>query len=67
MSNQERTRTVTWQDPLVGAKAALKMSGLQFIQAMINGEFPPPPILAAHGLRLAGSGGRTGRIWLFAC
>lgn len=40
----ERTRTVTWDDPLAGAEMAKTMSGLEYLRAMANGELPPPPI-----------------------
>jgi uncharacterized protein (TIGR00369 family) len=40
----ERTRTVAWDDPLVGAEAGRKMSGMEYLQAMIDGKFPRPPI-----------------------
>jgi uncharacterized protein (TIGR00369 family) len=39
-----RRRTVTWQDPLIGARAAGSMSGLEYMQAIAGGEVPPPPI-----------------------
>jgi uncharacterized protein (TIGR00369 family) len=41
----ERTRTVTWDDPLIGAQAAPTMGGLEYLQAMERGELPPPPIM----------------------
>ncbi|MCL4880284.1 MAG: PaaI family thioesterase [Anaerolineae bacterium] len=40
----ERTRTVTWHDPMVTARAALEMNGLDLLRAMIRGEYPRPPI-----------------------
>lgn len=40
----ERTRTVTWDDPMIGATAALGMSGLQYMRAIGAGEVPPPPV-----------------------
>ncbi|MBC8160451.1 MAG: PaaI family thioesterase [Roseiflexaceae bacterium] len=47
MSDQpERTRTFSWQDPMVGAQAALTMSGLEYLQAMGRGDIPIPPIMA---------------------
>lgn len=42
----ERTRTFSWQDPLIGAKAGATMSGLEYLQAMGRGELPIPPIMA---------------------
>jgi uncharacterized protein (TIGR00369 family) len=41
-----RSRVVEWDDPMVGAEAAKGMSGLEYIQALINGSVPPPPIIA---------------------
>jgi uncharacterized protein (TIGR00369 family) len=39
-----RERTHYWQDPKAAAAAGLTMDGLPFLQAMIAGELPPPPI-----------------------
>ncbi len=44
MTTSERTRTYSWEDPMIGAQAAMTMSGLSYLQAMINGEYPRPPI-----------------------
>ncbi|MGI8495976.1 MAG: PaaI family thioesterase [Gemmatimonadaceae bacterium] len=40
----ERTRTVTWSDPMLGAAAAPTMSGLDYLQAVIRGKMPRPPM-----------------------
>lgn len=48
----ERTRIVTWQDPLITANAARSMNGLDFMQAMIRGEVPPPPFGLLLGMQL---------------
>lgn len=40
----ERSRTFTWEDPMIGASAARTLSGMDYLQAMLRGEFPPPPI-----------------------
>jgi uncharacterized protein (TIGR00369 family) len=45
-----RTRTVTWEDPLAALPAAAGMSGLEFICALFDGTFPPPPIMATIGI-----------------
>jgi uncharacterized protein (TIGR00369 family) len=42
----ERTRTVAWNDPLISARAAPEMSGLEYLQAIGRGELPAPPIMA---------------------
>ena len=39
-----RSRTVTWYDPAIGAGEGLAMAGLDYLQAMIDGVLPPPPI-----------------------
>lgn len=41
----QRTRTVTWDDPAIGAQAAPGMSGLAYLQAIGHGDLPPPPIM----------------------
>src|SRR5512138_1766538 len=41
----ERTRTVAWGDPLISARAAPSMSGLDYLQAIGRGELPAPPIM----------------------
>jgi uncharacterized protein (TIGR00369 family) len=47
-----RTRTFTWEDPLIGAHAATKLSGLDYLRAMANGELPGPPLLHVLNMRL---------------
>ena len=44
MTNETRTRTFTWQDPLENLEQLAQMSGMQFLQATIAGEIPPAPI-----------------------
>jgi len=40
----ERTRTFSWADPLITAQAAGELSGLEAIQAIMDGALPAPPI-----------------------
>lgn len=40
----ERTRTFSWDDPLQTAAAAQGRTGLEFIQDLVAGRIPPPPI-----------------------
>lgn len=47
-----RERTVAWEDPLVGARAAPSMSGIEYLHAMLRGEYPPPPIAMTLGFTL---------------
>lgn len=41
---QQRTRTISWADPLALAHTGRELSGLEYLQKMIAGELPPPPI-----------------------
>ena len=47
-----RERTVAWDDPLAGARAAPSMSGIDYLRAMLRGEYPPPPIAMTLGFTL---------------
>jgi uncharacterized protein (TIGR00369 family) len=48
----ERTRTITWDDPLALARSASGLSGLEYLQKIVNGELPPPPIGLLMGFRI---------------
>ena len=48
----QRVRTVSWNDPMVGAAAARNMSGFDYLRAIETGEIPPPPIAKLLGFRL---------------
>ena len=45
-----RHRTVTWQDPLVGAALARDLSGLEYLLGIAEGRIPGPPIAALLGM-----------------
>lgn len=47
-----RTRTVTWEDPHVLAKAGRGLSGLEYLRKIVAGELPQPPISALLGFRV---------------
>ena len=47
-----RSRTVTWQDPMQTALAGRGRVGLDFLESMIAGEVPPPPIASLLGMSL---------------
>jgi len=40
----ERSRTVTWQDPMRPAEVGLAMAGIDYLHQMLEGRIPPPPI-----------------------
>jgi uncharacterized protein (TIGR00369 family) len=47
-----RTRTITWQDPMTGAGAAVRLSGLEYVEAIQAGEVPPPPIAVVMNMAM---------------
>ena len=49
MSVNERSRTVTWQDPASVGKAAFSMAGAAFLRAIAERRLPPPPIANLMG------------------
>ena len=44
-----RSKTVTWHDPRAAAAEGLTKSGLEHLQAMVDGAIPPPPIAVLMG------------------
>lgn len=52
MTDDERSRTITWRDPMIGAKAMATMSGLDYLRSMLDGSVPPPPIISLMDMRL---------------
>jgi len=53
---EPRTRTVTWHDPAISRDAAARMPGREFLQALIDGELPPPPFASLTGAELVSVG-----------
>ena len=47
-----RTRTITWEDPRALAQAAAGLSGMEYLQKIVAGELPPPPIGALMNFRI---------------
>lgn len=39
-----RSRTLVWQDPVPTAAAGATMTGIEYMEAIVAGEAPPPPI-----------------------
>ena len=52
----ERTRTVSWSDPMVLAEIGRGLDGPAFLAAVIAGELPGPPMADLLGLRLIEAG-----------
>ena len=57
----EDTRTFTWEDPLLSARDAMQMVGLDYIRSFIDSQTPPPPIAKVLGMSgiLSVEAGRT--------
>jgi uncharacterized protein (TIGR00369 family) len=51
-SSRERTRTVTWEDPLIAARAGAALSGIEYLRAIAQGKLPAPPIALLLGFTL---------------
>jgi uncharacterized protein (TIGR00369 family) len=49
----ERSRQVSWDDPMRTARGAAGRTGLQFLTMLAHGELAPPPILQTLGIELA--------------
>jgi len=50
----ERSKTITWQDPMVGAQKAMQMNGIDYLQAMTDGQIPLPPLLFTLDFKAVG-------------
>lgn len=48
-----RTRTFTWADPHALAEAGRGLSGMEYLQRIVSGELPRPPISSALDFGLA--------------
>jgi uncharacterized protein (TIGR00369 family) len=46
----ERIRTVTWDDPVIPATAAMTMQGIDFLRGIASGEVPSPPVALLLGI-----------------
>ena len=51
-----RSKTIGWHDPTLLAAAGAKLSGREFLQAIIDGQLPPPPIASLIGSELLSVG-----------
>jgi uncharacterized protein (TIGR00369 family) len=48
-----RMRTITWEDPRTLAESAAGLSGMEYLQKIVAGELPPPPIGVLMNFRIA--------------
>ena len=49
----QRTRTITWEDPSLGAARAAAVPGIDYLRSMAAGEVPPPPIAVLMGFSMS--------------
>jgi uncharacterized protein (TIGR00369 family) len=47
-----RSKAITWHDPATLRAATSELPGLEFLQAIIDGRLPPPPIATLVGAEL---------------
>ncbi len=52
VADPTRVRTVSWSDPLASFQTGSKLSGLDWLRAMINGDLAPPPFAALMGMTM---------------
>lgn len=50
---EPRTKTVTWHDPMTAAESGRKLSGIDHLRAVRDGQLPAAPIAALMGFRVA--------------
>jgi hypothetical protein len=46
-----RSRTLIWQDPVPTAAAGATMAGMEYMEAIVGGQMPPPPIAVTMRMR----------------
>jgi uncharacterized protein (TIGR00369 family) len=46
-----RRRTLVWQDPVPTAAAGATMTGIEYMEAIVAGKLPPPPIAVTMRMR----------------
>ena len=49
---KERTRTFSWEDPHSTAETGRSLSGLEYLQKIVAGELPAPPMGALMNFRI---------------
>jgi uncharacterized protein (TIGR00369 family) len=50
--SSERSRVVTWDDPIASVKAARGLGGIDVLRAIEGGDIPPPPVARLIGLEV---------------
>lgn len=52
--NTQRKLTITWDDPRALAEAGRGLSGMDYLQKILSGELPRPPLASLMGFNLTG-------------
>ncbi len=52
VQQEQRTRTITWDDPAPTLRTAQTLSGIEYLRAMQTGKLPPPPIALLVGMQI---------------
>ena len=52
-----RERLVQWDDPHALAEAGRTMSGREFLDAIVRGDLPPPPVTQLVGFTITADDG----------
>ena len=52
MSEKERTVTINWEDPRPLAEAGRRLSGFEFLQKIVSGDLPRPPLAALMNFQI---------------
>ncbi len=51
-TTEDRSRVVTWDDPIASLKAARGLGGIDVLRAIEGGDLPPPPVAQLIGLEV---------------
>ena len=43
-ATDERSRTITWQDPAPALERSMSLSGIDYLRELADGKLPAPPI-----------------------
>ncbi len=47
-----RTRSFSWEDPAAAAATGINLPGLEYLQGIADGTFPPPPVAQLLGFSI---------------
>ena len=53
MKDNERKKTILWDDPKVSSRDAASISGLDYLRSIKDGKISPPPIAMLVGYKIS--------------